>query len=221
MEIRTCLIILLKRLWIITLIPVLAAAVTGVVSRYELKPAYESSMTFFVMNRDSNSQAKLAYDDILASQQLIKDCRELIKSKSVTKAVIEQLGLENLTAEELAGKITVSLKNDTRIFEIKVRDADKIRVKMITDTLGGIIQNKVKELMKLETFEVVDEADPGRYVSPRPLVNSTVAFFAALFLMLAAVFLKEYLDDTIKNAEDVEKYLGIKVIAAVPSLDLK
>jgi capsular polysaccharide biosynthesis protein len=31
----------------------------------------------------------------------------------------------------------------------------------------------------------------------------------------------EYFDDTLKNSEDVEKLLGIKVIAIIPSLDLE
>ena len=31
----------------------------------------------------------------------------------------------------------------------------------------------------------------------------------------------EYMDDTIKTSEDVEKYLGLPVIGTIPSMDIK
>jgi capsular polysaccharide biosynthesis protein len=179
-------------------------------------------MTLYVMNKDFDSRIKLAYDDILASQQLIKDCRELIKSKSMMKAVIEQLNLVDLNKEELVKKITVNLKNDTRLLEIKVRDTSDVRAKEIVDVIGSIFQERVKDLMKLETLDVVDEAEiPLKPVSPKPLVNIFVVFFTVLFLVISAVFMMEYLDDTVKNIEDVEKLLGIKVIGIIPYLDME
>ena len=222
MEIKTYLNILIKRLWLIVLIPFLAAAVTAVINLYVLQPVYESSITLFVMNKDFDSGTKLVYDDILASQQLIKDFRELLKSKSMTKAVIEQLNLVDLTEEELAKKITVNLKNDTRFLEIRVRDTSDVRAKEIADKINSIFQGKVMDLMKLETLEVIDEAEiPLKPVSPKPLVNIFIAFITALFLVTSAAFLMEYFDDTLKSAEDIEKCLGIKVIGIIPSLNLK
>jgi capsular polysaccharide biosynthesis protein len=222
MEIKTYLNILMKRVWIVILIPFLAAAITAVISLYWLEPVYESSMTLYVMNKDFDSRIKLAYDDILASQQLIKDCRELIKSKSMMKAVIGQLNLVDLNKEELVKKITVNLKNDTRLLEIKVRDTSDVRAKEIVDVIGSIFQERVKDLMKLETLDVVDEAEiPLKPVSPKPLVNIFVVFFTVLFLVISAVFMMEYLDDTVKNIEDVEKLLGIKVIGIIPYLDME
>lgn len=220
MEIKYYLNILVKKLWIVVMVPILAAAATIVVSFNLLEPVYESSMTFFVMNK--NSDIGPTYDDILASQQLINDCRELIKSKSVTKAVIEQLNIEDLSVGDLAEMITVNLKNDTRIMEIKVRDTNDVRAKDITDKVGIQFENKARDLAILETLRVVDEAEiPHKPVSPRPLVYMFIAFLIALFLVLGVIFLLDYLDDTFKNSEDVEKYLGLKVIAAIPSLDME
>jgi capsular polysaccharide biosynthesis protein len=220
--IKTCLNIIIKKIWIVVTIPLLVAVVTAVINLYILVPVYESSVTFYVINKDSDSRIKMGYDDILASQQLIKDFRELIKSRSNTKAVIERLNLADLTEEELAKKITVNLKNDTRLFEIKVRDTSNLRAKEIADEVGSVFQKRVNDLIKLETLDVVDEAEvPLKPVSPKPLVNIFIAFATTLFLVASAVFLMEYLDDTLKNLEDVEKLLGIKVIGIIPDLDMK
>jgi len=36
---------------------------------------------------------------------------------------------------------------------------------------------------------------------------------------LGLVFLVEYLDNTIKNADDVHRYLGLPVLGAIPVID--
>ena len=58
-------------------------------------------------------------------------------------------------------------------------------------------------------------------IRPRPLMNTALA--AAVGLMLAAgiVFLIEYLDDTLKTPEDVERALGVPVLGFVAEMRLK
>ena len=222
MEIRNFLNILSKRLWLVILVPFLAAAVTGVINFYVLEPVYESSITLYVMNKDLDSKMRLAYDDILATQQLMKDCRELIKSKSITRAVIEQLSIEDLTNEDLAKKITVSFKNDTRMLEIKVRDTSKVRAMFIVNAINDTFQTRAKSLMQLETLDVVDEAEvPHKPISPKPIRNIFIVFFTALFLVISVAYIIEYFDDTLKNLEDVEKLLGMSVVGIIPHLDLE
>lgn len=222
MEFRSYINVLIKRLWIILLIPLLAALVTAYINLNVFEPVFESSITFFVLNKDTDSINRLAYDDILASQQLINDCRELIKSKSMTKAVIKQLNLEDITQKELAKKITVNLKNDTRILEIKVKDTNNERAKAIVEEISIVFQERVRVLINLEISGVIDEAEvPYKPVSPRPLVNTFIVFCASMFLVISFVFIIEYLDDKVKNAEDVENLLGLKVIGIIPSLDLE
>jgi capsular polysaccharide biosynthesis protein len=222
MEIRNYLKIILKRIWLVALIPFIAAVVTAVINFYILEPVYESSITLFVMNKNSNPEMMLEYNDILTTQQLIKDYQELIKSKSITRAVIDRLNLDALTEEELAKKVAVNLKNDARMFEIKVRDTNNVRAKEIVDTINSIFQERVKGLMKIEKLDVVDEAEiPPKPISPKPLTNIFIVYFTSLFLAIGAVFMMEYLDDRLENIEDVEMLLDINVIGIIPHLDLE
>lgn len=222
MEIRNFFNILLKRLWIVILIPFIAAAFTMVINFYVLEPVYESGITLYVINKNLDSKKLLEYDDILVTQQLIKEYRDIIKSKSITKAVIEKLNLVDLNEEELAKKIKVNLKNDTRIFEIKVRDTSNVRAKAIVDTVNNIFQERVKALMKFEALDVVDEAEiPLKPISPKPLANMLIAYFTSLFLTISAVFMMEYFDDRLESVEDIEALLDINVIGIIPHLDLE
>jgi polysaccharide biosynthesis transport protein len=69
-------------------------------------------------------------------------------------------------------------------------------------------------------ISVVDPAiPPDSPISPRRLTTVLAALFlSTLFGAGLALFL-EYLDDTIKTTEEVENYLGLPALAAIPTID--
>lgn len=69
-------------------------------------------------------------------------------------------------------------------------------------------------------ISVVDPAiPPDTAISPRRLTTVLAALFlSTLFGAGLALFL-EYLDDTIKTTEEVENYLGLPALAAIPTID--
>ncbi|RPI95337.1 MAG: polysaccharide biosynthesis tyrosine autokinase [Chloroflexi bacterium] len=52
-------------------------------------------------------------------------------------------------------------------------------------------------------------------IRPRPVLNTALGGVAGLILALSLMFLIEYLDDTIKTPEDVERLLGLAVLGYV------
>lgn len=222
MEIKQYFRILLKRLWIVMLMPLAAAAASAYASFYLIAPVYESNTTLYVISRQSDANPVLAYNDLLAGQQLVKDYREIIKSRTITSAVIESLKLEDMSPEELADKISVNSKNDTRIIEIRVQDGNAERAKEIADKTAEVFKEKVLELMKVENVNIVDRAHTAKEpVKPRPIINVALSLAAGFLAAVGIVFLLEYLDDTIKSAEDIEKYLGLNVLGTIPVFNLK
>src|SRR6187397_948357 len=60
---------------------------------------------------------------------------------------------------------------------------------------------------------------PDLPVSPRRLITVMAALFiSTLFGMGLALFL-EYLDDTIRTTEEIENYLQLPALAAIPTMD--
>ncbi len=63
---------------------------------------------------------------------------------------------------------------------------------------------------------VVDPASPPEEpASPRVLLNTVLAAFVGLLLAVGVVFLLEYLDDTVKTAEQVEALVGLPTLGTV------
>ncbi|MCX7842979.1 MAG: Wzz/FepE/Etk N-terminal domain-containing protein [Clostridia bacterium] len=213
--------ILIKRIWIVFTLLIIAVGLSAYMNFYVIKPVYESRTTLYVIHRTQPSQL-LAYNDIIVGQLLVKDYRELIKSRNITSEVIEQLELKGYTPEFLASNIYISSKNDTRIIEMKVQDGNPQRAMDIADKLSRVFIQKVTELMKVENIGVVDKPTvPVNPVTPKPLKNIFTAIFAAFASALVIIYLIECLDDTVKTPEDVEHNLGMTVLGTIPVINIK
>ena len=222
LDLKQLFLIVIKRWWLMLLIPLVAAGVTAYLSYYVLDPVYEANTTLYVINKQSENQTTIAQSDLTVGGLLVQDYKEIIVSRTVTQEVINQLGLISLTTEELADKIAVEAKNNTRILEIRVKDQNPERAKNITDALASVFIERVVELMKVDNVSIVDAAVvPNAPVEPRPLRNTAIAAVAGLLLAIGAAFLLEFLDDTIKTSEDVEKHLGLTVLGTIPVFTLK
>lgn len=222
MELKQYLNMIYKKLWLVIALPLAAALATAYISYFVLDRIYEANTTLYVINKKADDQPVITSNDLLVGQQLVKDYRELIKSRTVTTAVINELQLNGMSSEHLAEKISVGSKNDTRIIEIKVQDIDPQRAARIADKVGEVFISKVIDLMKVENVSVVDRAQTSSTpVQPRPMMNVIVALLAGLMAAVGIIFLVEYLDDTIKTSEDVEKYLGLTVLGTIPVFDIR
>ena len=56
-------------------------------------------------------------------------------------------------------------------------------------------------------------------VSPNKKMNIAIAFLLGLMVSVGLVFLLEYLDNTYKNKDQLEKELGIPVLGAIPDIE--
>jgi len=74
---------------------------------------------------------------------------------------------------------------------------------------GGVSANNIT---------LIDRAEWGSKVLPNMSKNMTQALFAGLMLGVLLAFAFEYLDDTLKRPEDLEKLLGLAVLGAIPLL---
>jgi uncharacterized protein involved in exopolysaccharide biosynthesis len=57
---------------------------------------------------------------------------------------------------------------------------------------------------------------PLEPIKPKKALNLALGFFLALFGGISLAFLLEYLDDSLKTREDVERRLGLYVLASIP-----
>ena len=109
--------------------------------------------------------------------------------------------------------------------------SNSTRISQLQTTLGLYQQIYVNLLNNLETIQLARLQDtpnvvqiepatiPDKPIRPRPLLYTVLAGAIGLLLMAAIAFLIEYLDDTLKTPEDIERSLGLSVIGFVTNIE--
>lgn len=210
---------LLKKIWQRKVLIVFSAMLFGLialsVSTFVLKPKYTSATRIYVVNQSSGN-SNLTTQDLQAGTYLVNDYKEIITSDSVLTDVINKEGL-TISAQELRGKIQVSIPQDTRIITISVNATDPQNAQELANSLREIAAEKIKAVTKVEDVTTIEEAKlPERPSSPNTKRNIMLGVLVGGFIAVVAVLLKEILDDTVRRPEDIEEVLGMVLIGVVP-----
>lgn len=218
LDLREILQVLRRRLWLILLMPVVAAATAAVVSLYLLVPVYSASTTLWVIKNDSAGQ--VSYNDVLMSQNLTKTYAEVAKSRTVLAGAIKALQMQDITIEDLQDQLTVTALRDTQILSFSVKDHDPQRAARLADAVAASFQREIVGFMKVENVKVVDQAlVPALPISPRKTLNVAIAFVLGIMAAVGVAFLLEMLDTSIKTPEDVSRHLGLPVLGTIPAFE--
>ena len=79
---------------------------------------------------------------------------------------------------------------------------------------------RISEVMQPTDAQVVNPAvEPDQRIRPRRTLNVAIAAILGLFCGLGAAFFLEYMNRTIRTADDVKDYLGLPVLGAIPDIE--
>ena len=206
------------RWWAILLALVIGAGAAGVYTKKLIAPHYQSTSMFYVLSKEA-TLASLA--DLQIGSQLTKDYSVIIKSRPVLQEVIDKQNLD-LTTDELGEMITIDNPKDTRILSITVEDIEPMRAKAIVDEVTKSASNYIGDIMEMVPPKVIEDGVVAvKPSSPSVKKNAAVGGLGLAVLVCGLICLKTVLDDTIKSEEDIEKYLGLSVLAVIPDTEKK
>lgn len=207
----------LKKRWLLILSVTLMFLIGGsvFVLFFGPVPQYQSSTTVLVDYRASETEA-LTQNDINLSQKLVQTYTEIIKSLTILNPVIEEMDL-SLTPNELLKKIAVSQVNETEIIKISVTDEDPILARDIANTLAETFSEEISHIMKVDSTSILDEAVlPTTPLAQNKVTKIAIAGILGMMVSVGLVFLFEYLDRSIKTADETEHLLGVPVLGVIP-----
>lgn len=220
LDLREIFYVLWKRMWIIVLTSILAVLVSGIVSIFFLDDIYSSSTTLIVSKQTGSTNSnEMNLSDVNLARNLVGTYSVILKSNRVLERVISDLDLD-MRISNLKSNIDVRSEGNTEIIRISVEDTIPERAMDIANTLSVVFKDEVKTLLNMDNVQVIDTARTS-YSPIRPNVKKNVALALVVGLMvgIVIVFVIEFLDNTIKTSEDIQKYLGLPVIGMIPSFD--
>ena len=209
----------LKKRWILIVsITLVATLISGILSFFVIKPTYETSTKVFIGKEESNLEGYNS-NDIQMYQKLLQTYAETIKTNEVVQAAINNTGAD-LTVSAVKGALTVTPVSDTQILQIKYQNNDPELAKEILENITNEFVVLAKELVPNGNVRVIEAVQlPEDPVAPNKKMNIAIAFLLGLMVSVGLVFLMEYLDNTFKNKENLERELDIPALGVIPVVD--
>lgn len=212
-DIKELLYVLKKRWLLILILPILCAAAAAVMSFFVLKPVYQANVSI-IISKDQGSV--LTQSDVTMYQNLIKTYTEIAKSSVVAERAANVSGV-NATADQLQAALTVSSQTGTQILNMSAVSGQPNQAAKMVEALSDSFLQESKRLLPSGSVEIMDHAKvPQSAVKPNKKLNILIAFAVGLLAAVGAALIMEFMKDTIKTEEDVERYLGVPIIGVIP-----
>lgn len=181
-------------------------------------PQYEADVNMIVNTKQSDT-AMMTNDNITSAKNLVDTYAIIIKSNIVLEQVIERLEMD-MNYDAIYEKIDVSPIDDTQIMKITARDADPERAMRIVQTISEIAPPVIAEAVEFGSCKAVSKVKvDSAPVSPNIPKVTLIAAFLGMVLSIAVVLLKELLNDTVLDEDDVYNKLDLPTLGMIPSLE--
>ena len=209
----------LKKRWLLIVsITLVATLISGVLSFFVIKPTYETSTKVFIGKEESNLEGYNT-NDIQMYQKLLQTYAETIRTNEVIQAAINNTNID-LTVKDVKDNLRVTPITDTQILQIKYQNKNPEVAKEILENITNEFVVLAKELVPNGNVRVIEAVQlPENPVAPNKTMNVAIAFLLGLMVSVGLVFLIEYLDNTFKNKENLERELDIPVLGIIPLVD--
>jgi len=106
-------------------------------------------------------------------------------------------------------------------YSVLLREVEKNR-ELYENLLKRLKETTVSSEIGTTNIRIVDHAEvPKTPFKPKKLMNFLLSIVVGLFMGIGLAFFFEYLDNTVKTPEDIQKYLQVPNLALIPKIDFK
>lgn len=202
-----------KKIGLVILITLSVVLIGAIYSFVVDKPRYESKTTLVL----TGTTDEITATDLTLNSKLVSTYREVIKSRTALKEVIDTLALD-YTIDELFDMINVTSVQDTEMISIVVQSENARETSEIANELARVFSEQIVDIFKIENISIIDRAEV-----PTTTINDSIAkllviyFVIGFILACVVIFAMYYFDTTLKEESQLEN-MGLVVLATVPKV---
>lgn len=208
-----------KKCWWLMLVVLVAVAILlYALMKVTHEDQYTAEVGIWALKSDESSgQGNTGYYDMVIATQLVNDYKLLATSNEVLNRVIAANNWA-LTADDFSEMISVTHESNTRVIYFSVTTLSPESAKSAAESWANIFCDYITELRGEEMIVTIGDAElPAKPSNPISLIKILLVAFVAAILVYGIFFVRFIMDDKINSPEDVEKYLGLNVLGAIPN----
>ena len=205
--------VLLRKWWAIALCLVIGAAAAFGGTKLLITPQYTATSMIYILS-ESTSITSLA--DVQIGDSLAQDFMIIGKSRPVVEKVIKRLDLD-ASYEAVSKTITFENPTDSHILKISVTNPEPKLAADISNAVAEVTRAQIADVMGTDEPNTLEEAIvPVSPSSPNTMKNTMLGALLGAVLAAGLIIVLYLMDDTIKDEDDVKKYLQMNTLAALP-----
>lgn len=209
---------ILEKIPVIIIVALIFAVIGWGVSAFLITPQYEASINMIVNTRDGTS-GNITNDNISSAQNLVDTYAVIIKSNTVINKVIAELELD-IGYEDLFEMLSVEDISHTQIMKISAKCDNPDMCQAIVKAIAEIAPPIVVDAVEAGSCKVVSDIySSDTPISPNSVKNAIISCLASVVMYLAVLVLKVLMVDFIVDDADVQRKLGIPVLAVIPNVE--
>jgi capsular polysaccharide biosynthesis protein len=209
--------VLRKRWLLIGLVGLVAAVAAYGFSKLQT-PMFRAQTTYTIV------PSRIDYGLNLTLPNTAKSWPRLVLSDNVLRQLSGQLGLDS-PVSTLKKNIHIQPNGEELLVLIEADAPEMGQAIGLANAVGARLQQEIANLNLLKegtdkiNIQVTEEASGGTSYLARPKTKINVLAGGILGVLLGVLlaFVAEYLDDTLKTADDVERFLGLTTLGQIPA----
>ncbi|PRO65828.1 YveK family protein [Alkalicoccus urumqiensis] len=205
-----------KRLGLIILMIAGAIAAAGIISYLVLTPRYEASSQVLVSQAATGASILSSANPFESDSSYIDTYNVILQSPYILDQVEEAVGLEDTPS------LTVSQEGESQVITIRLEGTNPAEVVETTNVTAEIFQEEIQTLLNIDNIHILTPASVDNSIepiSPNPELNMAIGAVVGAMAGVGLAFLLEFLNNTIRTEEDVDRTLGLPVLGAITVMD--
>ncbi len=220
LDIRTLLFTMLKHIKWIILAVIIGAVLMSAYTVVMVDDTYKSDTNLYVNNyTDASGVSGASSSSILASQEMVKECIEVIKDDYVMNEVrlhLADLGYA-LTNRQILSALSLSQQGETAVLKVQAVTNDPKLSRAICQAVYDVAPERLLEIIQIGSIKPMSPPTDGTKVGPSVPRNAVLGALFGFLLSAVIVLLVTMLDNTIKDEKDLKKHFDVVVLGVVPS----
>ena len=198
--------------WIIAF-ALVGMIVAGLYTKFCVTPMYEAKTKLYVQESKNNV---VDLSSINLADKLTADYMQVFNNWHVHEMVITSLDLP-YSYRSIQRMISVDILENSRILELTVTSADPREAYNIAMAYAQIAPAFIEAKMETSRPNIFEEARiPTKPSSPNMTINVLLGTFLGAAIAIAIIFVQFVSDDRVRNAEMLQKRLGLATLGMVP-----
>lgn len=215
---------IIKRRWLLIVIPALVVTVFTVVT-YQSPPTYYNVGMYYLVSQEPSNGGATAdeqrYYNWLTSEYIVNGLTDWVKGGEFATAVSAELAQNGITIDAGAIQGSLAADNVRSKLEISLNNSNPEALESMINAVTVVIQEQNAEALPQlggETAVIIPLSQPViNAISPgiRSQLDLPIRILVALVAGIGLALLVEYLDPTIRESRELEE-IGLSILGEIP-----